>query len=124
MKRLLIVVMLYLGIIITAQAQCIPDINITQEGFSPASEDIACIVPNRLTDITLQYLSFDSVNYMGTMFRLDNIAFTAINNLPCGINWTTSNQSEQPPQPSWPRAVLRHQMSPESPASSVDLMET
>lgn len=89
---------LFLGSFSAATAQvCTIDPQYTEPGLYPLPEDLDCIVRNEPTDITVQFVNFDSTTVSGVRVRVEYIIIDSINNLPCNITWNTSAEGTTPP---------------------------
>jgi len=89
---------LFLGSFSAATAQvCTIDPQYTEPGLYPLPDSLDCIVRNEATDITVQFVNFDSATVSGIRVRVEYIIIDSINNLPCNITWNTSAEATTPP---------------------------
>ncbi len=71
---------------------CNIDNTLLEPGIYPSPDSIPCIINGDETDITVQFVNFDSAVYNGIKIRVEYLIIDSITNLPCGIKWTTSAQ--------------------------------
>lgn len=93
MKAIFLVVGLFAGFAASAQSSpCYIDAQYTEPGLYPLPDSLPCFVGNCVcNDVTIQFINFDSATVAGQRVRVDYIIIDSILNLPCGINWATSN---------------------------------
>ncbi len=91
MKTILLLASLLVGTLASAQI-CVIDTQYTLPGLYPSPDSLPCIVKDEPTDITVQFVNFDSTVYNGIKIRIEYLIIDSITNLPCGIRWTTSAQ--------------------------------
>ncbi len=76
---------------------CTIDTSFTEPGLYPVPDSLPCIVRDTQTDITVQFVNFDSATYQGLTIRVEYLIVDSITNLPCGIDWYTSKQGGSTP---------------------------
>ncbi len=95
MKVFLLIVGLFFALGLTAQTGhiCQIDTSMTQPGLYPSPDSLPCFVRNCFcNNVVVQFVNFDSTTISGIRVRVDYIIIDSILNLPCGINWATSNE--------------------------------
>ncbi len=98
MKNFFSILLLSAMFSFAANAQiCTIDETLTEPGLYPDPDSIPCIVKGDFTDITVQFVNFDSADYQGIRIKVDYLIIDSITNLPCGIRWTTSAQNAATP---------------------------
>ncbi len=98
MKKLFSILLLSAVMMTAAQAQvCAIDDTLTVPGLYPDPDQIPCLVKNEATDLTVQFVNFDSATYQGLRIRVEYLIIDSITNLPCGVKWTTSKQNAATP---------------------------
>lgn len=98
MKKLFSLLVLAVVAMTSVNAQiCTIDNTLTEPGLYPDPDSIPCIIKNDPTDITVQFVNFDSATYSGIRIKVEYLIIDSITNLPCGISWTTSKQNAATP---------------------------
>lgn len=92
MKTIILAFAMYTAVVVNAQI-CNVDTTLTQPGLYPSPDSLPCIVSGANTNTTVQFVNFDSADYQGIKIRVEYLIIDSIANLPCGVNWTTSNQN-------------------------------
>lgn len=73
---------------VVASAQCTPDLTITDPGLTVDGD--TCVEQGTAVNFTVQFKNYDQVILGPITANVDSIRFDSINNLPCGLAWTTN----------------------------------
>lgn len=92
---LMIAALAFIGF--NANAQCSISDTLSEPGLDPLPEDVGCFVAGDPINLVFQFKNFDTVTVGGANLVIEYIIFEEIENLPCGIKWTTSKQNAAVP---------------------------
>lgn len=98
MKRLLFLFAICFVFISLSQGQnrtCAPPDSLANPGFEPSNGSLDCFVQNVSASRVINFKNFEQVTFQGQTVTVDYIEFNSIENLPCGLTWST-NKSNSP----------------------------
>lgn len=87
MRAIFTSLMIVAGFIV-ASAQCTPDVGIVNPGLHVDAD--TCVEQGTAVSAVVQFKNYDQVTIGPIIANVDSIRFDSINNLPCGLQWTTN----------------------------------
>lgn len=97
MKNIALTIIISLGFVLSANAQCVIDTSVNQVGLFPPDSTFPCIERGQFFDEVIQFKNFDVVDGSTVgipgIFTVQIVKITNISNIPNGINYACNPQN-------------------------------